>query len=174
MGRFLSSLPVKKTRRDNFWQHKIKDLGFTYGTFKSNVNNVIRNLQITALNKSILFFFCCNDQFPVGNETFTVEQWNNAILMSLFQAMKHFNSFTTEVLIIQKPVINLFLCDRNLRHERVADLRQKGQTEQWWENLLIDELPHENRVKKSKDLTSANCSPAHDYGRLHFYAQLAN
>ena len=59
---------------------KIKDLGLTYGTFKSNVNNVIRNLQITALNKSILFFFFCNDQFPVGNETFTVEQWNNAIL----------------------------------------------------------------------------------------------
>lgn len=30
---------------------------------------------------------------------------------------------------------------------------QKGQTELWWKNFLIGELPEENQLKKSKEVT---------------------
>ena len=61
---------------------------------------------------------------------------------------------------------------------------KNGQTEQWWENLLIGKLPEEDWVRKSKDVTHTGCTmfneiqpssfSAYAYDLLLFYPQLEN
>ena len=86
-GRFLSFLHEKEPGEAIFGSITLK-IWFSK-MMLTNVSNVHRNLLIIELDTSILIFF-----FFAGMTSFLLAvkllQWNNIILFSLFQEIKHF------------------------------------------------------------------------------------